>query len=529
MSDKEFNLLYEPWILTMNQHGKVEELSIIDVFRNAPNLKAIAGELPTQDVAVMRLLLAILHAVVGRYDLDGNYAPLCDADPESAINAWCDIWDMKEFPMHLIEKYLQKYEDRFWLFHPDTPFYQVAGLNKATEYTSSKLNGELSESGNKIRLFSGRSGVHKEMLTYAEAARWLLHLNAYDDTSAKPKGKDLPSPGAGWLGKLGLIFAAGNNLFQTLMLNLVLLKDEGSTVWGPEKPIWEIPVRSAERTEILQPNNLSELYTIQSRRLLLNRKDDKVTGYMLLGGDFFQKENAFNEPMTTWRNTAKKASDPDCYVPARHKPERQIWRDFSSIVLQQDKQKRPGIVSWIAFLQDHQILEQPIFCFQTPAAAYGDKDFFIDDIFNDSISFNIQLLSSIGDTWIPRILEELKTTDLLVAQLGFLAQNIAESAGNLEGNGQKANAMMSAYHKLDMQFRNWLVNIDPKQDDIEVACAKWWEDEVQIIRKLGKTLIEQAGPNAFIGKPGKITSTEAYNIFQMKTSSRAALTKGGKK
>ena len=63
------------------------------------------------------------------------------------------------------------------------------------------------------------------MLGFAEAARWLLYINAFDDTSAKPKGKGLPSPGVGWLGRLGLITGVGNNLFETLLLNLVLIKD----------------------------------------------------------------------------------------------------------------------------------------------------------------------------------------------------------------------------------------------------------------------------------------------------------------
>ena len=56
-------------------------------------------------------------------------------------------------------------------------------------------------------------------MTYAQAVRWLLSVNGYDDTSAKPKGEGkLPSVGAGWLGKIGYIQASGENLFETLML-----------------------------------------------------------------------------------------------------------------------------------------------------------------------------------------------------------------------------------------------------------------------------------------------------------------------
>ncbi len=159
-----------------------------------------------------------------------------------------------------------------------------------TEYTASKLNGELSESSNKLRLFSSYAGEGKEGLTYAQAARWLLSVNGYDDTSAKPKGKGLPSVGAGWLGKLGYIQAQGNNLFETLMLNLTLLQD-GVKLWGENQPCWELDEpRSAERTEIALPDNPAQLLTLQSRRLLLDREGEIVTGFSLLGGDFFPGE-----------------------------------------------------------------------------------------------------------------------------------------------------------------------------------------------------------------------------------------------
>ena len=104
-------------------------------------------------------------------------------------------------------------------------------------------------------------------MEYAAAARWLLYVNAYDDTSAKPKEKGLPSPGVGWPGKLGLIAAVGDNLFQTLMLNLTFLKD-GRSLWeGEDRPVWEREPSKKERQEIAVPDNLAELLTLQSRRL----------------------------------------------------------------------------------------------------------------------------------------------------------------------------------------------------------------------------------------------------------------------
>ena len=94
--EKAFNLLHEPWILVRKPEGKVDEVSLLDLFRHAPDYQGLAGELSTQDVAVLRLLLAILHAVFGRYDLEGNFQPI--SSPTVALERWKSLWDKGAFP-----------------------------------------------------------------------------------------------------------------------------------------------------------------------------------------------------------------------------------------------------------------------------------------------------------------------------------------------------------------------------------------------------------------------------------------------
>ena len=539
MADIEFNLLYEPWILVMRPDGKTEEISIFELFRRAPEFRSLAGELRTQDVAVMRLLLAILHVVFSRYDEKGNPKPF--KTPFDALDRWETLWNMSIFPMEVIESYLLQYKDRFYLFHPDRPFYQVPGLDKGTDYPAGKLNGELSESNNKVRLFPPRSGVSKNTLRYSEAARWLLYLNAFDDTSAKPKGKNMPSPGAGWLGKLGLVIGVGDTLFQTLLLNLILLKDGTNDLWGPEKPIWETQaVKSDERAEIITPNNLSELYTIQSRRLLLKRSEKTVIGYTLLGGDFFPKENAFTEQMTIWRYGKGAEDKVEKYRPRRHDPSRQLWRDFSSLVIQTEGKRRPGIVGWLARIISDELVSSVHFRLMTTAVHYADKDFFVDDLFTDDLFINASLLSNLGEDWINRIVNELETTEMLVRTLGFLAEKLAKAAGYADSEARKNSAKEQAYFMLDEPFRRWLGAIDPirdgdKKDEI---CELWWKEGKRIVRKLGRDFVERTDSQAFIGREltekvkGRdekhlYTSPGVYNEFLLRTASKQSL-RGGK-
>ena len=196
MSEIAFNLLDEPWIRLMGEDCAVRECTLPQALLESHRYRRLAGELPTQNVAILRLLLAVLHTVFYRVDLDGEEDPI--EEPTQALQRWQRLWKAGCFPEAPIRNYLNEWKERFWLFHPEHPFFQVPSAAAGTQYTAAKLNGELSESSNKVRLFPVRAGQDKDGLSYAEAARWLVNLNGFDDTSAKPKGKGLPSPGAGW-------------------------------------------------------------------------------------------------------------------------------------------------------------------------------------------------------------------------------------------------------------------------------------------------------------------------------------------
>ncbi|MFR5070193.1 MAG: type I-E CRISPR-associated protein Cse1/CasA [Eubacteriales bacterium] len=71
----EFNLLDEPWIKVMKRDGTIDEVSILTVFEQAHLYTDLAGELATQNVAVLRLLLAVLHTVFSRVDEHREDAP----------------------------------------------------------------------------------------------------------------------------------------------------------------------------------------------------------------------------------------------------------------------------------------------------------------------------------------------------------------------------------------------------------------------------------------------------------------------
>lgn len=318
-SDKEFNLLKEPWIKVLDTIDEnVSTESLLNVLLNAKKYECLAGESSIQDTSILRMLLAVLQTVVYRYDIDGNYKPL--TTPDEALERWKTIWDKEEFPKEMISAYLSrpKIEDRFYLFHPEYPFYQhncVYAVNTAY-LSASKLDMSTSQSQNTPRAYSRKVEDAMVALSYDEAARWLITINYFDDAALKARrnerqmfnGKSINSPTirVGWCGEFTPVYLelacnartqTRKTLFTTLMLNLVLLNYDG-TLWDSPTPSWEESLDSSYNTSSnivgrwVTITNQAQLLSLQSRRTILYRDANKhVVAYKIALGDVIERRN----------------------------------------------------------------------------------------------------------------------------------------------------------------------------------------------------------------------------------------------
>lgn len=492
MDDRMFNLLEEHWICVMNDNYQIEKVSLIDVFKNAHNYHGLAGETETQNVAVLRFLLSILHSVFYRVDEKGESNPV-DSQSE-ALRRWEAIWNMGSFPEKPIADYLNKWQDRFWLFDKEYPFYQVPKIS-GTDNKAKKLNGELVESNNKIQLFSLRSGKEKNELNFDEAARWLMYLQSFGDTAAKK-----PSPKLGWVGGLGVVLAKGKTLFETLMFNFVML-DNNSSIWEEPKPTWELSKPKEDKlVEIPLPNNQAELLTLQCRRVLLSRNDEVVTGYVEAAGDYIEKENAFSEQMTYW-SERKKGKETLGFFPRAHDPSKQMWRDFS--VMLGEGSKIPGIIFWTKKLKEAgKIAKNRVIAFQIVGVTYGSMCCGITDEFSDELKFHTGLLEELGRKWVRHITDEIERCDMYAKAISQLALTLNKAVGG-DGAFASQQAKEQCYYRFDIPFRNWLIDIDPenqKNMEIREKREQWESTAKGIVLDLGKELVEQAGTAALVGK-----------------------------
>lgn len=285
----------------------------------------------------------------------------------------------------------------------------------------------------------------------------------------------------------------------------------------------DLEAKCGERVQIPPPDNLSELYTIQSRRLLLFRDGVRVTGYRLLGGDFFDHEKiAFFEPMTIWYSKTDKTGTIN--VPRRHDATVQMWREFSSYFsIDQQDNSMPGVLQWNRKLMAAGCLSpMTITNVQIASVQYGDKDFFVKHVFSDQLQLHLSLLSELGAAWRRYIQDEIELCSKAAKILSLFAKDLFLASG---GDSEKTKdpmekAQSQLYFAFDIPFRRWLSDIEVDSNHNEKQQA-WRKQAAAITEKIGREMIRQAGEPAMIGKavPEKgvknyYSAPKAWRFFQ---------------
>ncbi|MFI9388581.1 type I-E CRISPR-associated protein Cse1/CasA [Kutzneria sp. NPDC052558] len=513
-----YNLIDQPWITVRHHGGTPEDMSIMDTFRRAHEVQGLGGEVPTQSFAITRLLLAIVHgAVEGPRDLD----------------QWKDLWGKETLPVKAIERYLNKRRTRFDLFDPVTPFFQVADLRTAKGEVS-ELNKLIADVPNGHPYFTTRLGPI-DSLDIPEAARWLVHCQAFDPSGIKSGavgdtrvkgGKGYPI-GVGWSGLLGGVLAEGATLRETLLLNLIAYDGGNRSRWAEDGAAWErdhLGPGESPRT----PAGPRDLYTWQSRRIRLVRDGDHVTGVLICNGDRLTPQNMHDlEPHTAWRRSKpqeKKLGMPLVYMPRGHDPDRAIWRGLQSMLPGAEKPQdgnaaaavSPLMLEWIARLTltaidpDHRIR------LRTVGMTYGSQSATTDDIIDDALDIHTLLLGADSAGLVDAAVQCVQAAELAARAVGNLAGNIATAAGRREVDGPTSRATELAYARLDDLFRTWISTLGAGDDPTE-RKAEWHHTAYNAVRELGDQLIDQASPTAWIGRVAggrKVSTSHADAWFR---------------
>lgn len=512
MSERSgFDLVHDPWIPCRERDGTVTEQGILLTLGRAHELAGLSGDVPTQTFALTRLLLAVLHgALAGPRDLA----------------EWDDLWEQAKLPVERIVPYLARYSDRFDLLHPQTPFLQVADLHTAKGGTS-ELTALIADVPNNAPFFTTRLGGDLA-LSYAEAARWLVHCQAFDpsgirsgvagDARAK-SGKSYPI-GVAWSGLLGGLLLEGTTLRETLLLNLIA-RDYGDYARDPtvDRPVWERePVTAAEEQPGGRPpTGPVDLYLWQSRRIRLVAEGGRVTRVLISNGEKLTPQNMQrHEPHTAWRRSEAQEKKPGVtgmvYMPREHDPDRAVWRGLESLLPGVSSRQKnmggrylaPGILDWLGHLtveeslpHDHRVRVRAI------GMAYGSNSSVTDDIVHDTLALRAMLARRDAGALADFVRACVSSAEGAARAVGGLAGDLVGAAGG-DGSGPRSRAMERTYALLDSPFRQWLLDVRPGPNggdpDTGALRTAWHKKASDVAVRAARELLSDVPPACWEGR-----------------------------
>lgn len=543
MKNPEYNLLDEPWIPVRLLDGTIADVGLLELLRRTTEIADLACELPTQSIAIQRLVLAIAYRV---------------APPRDARD-WVRQWD-EGAPTEQMIEYLERWRDRFFLFGGRFPFMQVADLRTAKEAVSG-LEKLIADVPNGEQFFTTRHGCALACIPPSEAARWLVHAQAYDPSGIRSGavgdsqvkgGKGYPI-GPSWCGHLGLVWLKGKELDETLVLNLVptdaaqLRGVESSTEWGTCS--WEVSeAESAVRGDysLLDPSgtprdiSIPRLLTWHSRRVRLVGNREGVTGVVLAQGDKLAPQQMHRyEPQSLWRYSTpqSKKFKQDVYMPRKYEAGRALWRNLPgtlptvTTVQGVDKQPKqeflPSATLSFHYQLDNASIETTypkVMRIQAVGVTYGPQEATFEDIYSDELTLSVAVMRVEHEDLSAEIDRQVRLTEEIARDVGNLAANLARAAGESgegAGDGARDRAKELFFSAVDTDFRTWLTQVDGREGARD-AGRRWECSLRQHAVGIQGALVRGASSSAIIGRD---TGRGYMNVGIAENYFRAALNK----
>jgi CRISPR system Cascade subunit CasA len=312
MLTESFNLLEDPWIPCIEQGGQqVRDRSLLELLNAAQELGAIQHASPIVTLVLHRFVVSFLYAAL--------------RGPRN-VSSLRSILEPGRFDFDAISAYAATVRDNFWLFHPDRPFLQDPRLIEEMKDDSDaptsiyQLFRETAPPRGKTlfdHVVSHRAGG----VTAAEASRYLLADQFFALQDGRGYAPSMLTFGAA-------LYVAGENLFETLALNLLPYNAE-SPIKSPhlekDRPVWE----GSEFDLAAFPDGWLDYLTRPYRRLLLVSPDSStVTHIYRKAATHLDKEwrSLTRDPWIAYRVTDKGVA------PVRFTANQALWRDSQVLV-----------------------------------------------------------------------------------------------------------------------------------------------------------------------------------------------------
>lgn len=505
-----FDLVTEGWLRArLSDASTPRPMGVREVLHRAGDISEIVVDLPTQSPALLRQVL--LPVVVDALGVPADRRAWAGRFAQGAFS---------EAELDKLDAYLEEHRSRFDLFHPETPFAQVAGLRTAKgEIKGSGLLVAAEATGNNVPLFSARTEGEPPQLTPADAAMWLLHAQCWDTAAIKTgavgdpvvkSGKTTGNP-TGPLGQLGVVVPIGRTLYETLVLNIPI------GVQGRlGRPQWTRSIGPAWESRTAQ--GLLELWTWQARRIRLVPEQTadgvRVPGVIVAAGDRLAMTPDW-EPHTAWRvdkpvkKTAKaaKSAKPVPQRPLRHAPGKAIWRGMNALLAVEAEEtaafRTSELLDQIRGLEVDGLIDDryPLRA-ETFGMVYGNQSAIVEDVLHDLTPLPVAALRADTDVRVA-VLEATEQAEQLAQALNHLSADLRRASG-LEpipwDKGQRPGERL--LYLLDPVVRRLLRGLQNTQapETVERGLAAWEEQARRLALRVADSVHAAVPESVFAGR-----------------------------
>jgi CRISPR system Cascade subunit CasA len=498
----DFNLLDDPWIDVLECDLTRSTVSVLELFRRAHEIATISTDLGSQRFALTRVLLAFLHRGFGG---------------PATVEKWQELWAAPCLPMDPLGSYADQVRDRFNLFDPAQPFFQVADLATAKDEVFG-LERLIADVPNGHPFFTNRAGPGLEAIPPKESALWLIHAQAFDPSGIKSGavgdatvkgGRGYPI-GTGWAGHIGGLLAEGSTLRETLLLNLIP-SDQHDRTAATDLPAWERPQQGAARV-YREPTGPVDVFTWQARRIRLVQQDGAVVGVVLANGDRLDPQNRhLVEPLTAWRYSEpqSKKFGRTVFMPLLHDAERDMWRGVARLLGStvgaskaakgNPQPPRSALVDWLSTLVYDEILpaDRQV-AISRMGIAYGSQNAVIEDVIGGQVSLPAVAFAGRADV-LAAVVDGLDDAEKCAWAVGRLFGDLVDAAGG-DREGAEEVGRQSAFAGLGEPVQQWLATIAADSEATDLRRA-WQMTLRSIVEPIALERIRQCGPAAWIGRP----------------------------
>lgn len=461
---RSFNLLDESWIPSLPRgSGQTTDKSLLHLVSSADQLREIQHPSPIVTLVLYRFIIAFLCAAL--------------RGPKN-VTSLRTILDTGSFDLGQVGAYAQKWRNRFWLFDKEQPFLQDPTL--ATDGKPSPVFKLARETA----LASEKGKVHFDhtlggSMSPAEAACYLLA----DQFFALQDGRGYsPSP----LTFGAAVLVEGENLFETLALNLLVYNEESpvKSDLSADKPYWEQDSRDLSAF----PSGWLDYVTRPYRRLLLVRSSRQdVTGVFRKSRVGLDKQwrAAMMDPWVAYSVSDKGNT------PVRLREKRALWRDSHSLIqsLANRETGAPGYKNILARLNRQASLH--VF-----GVVAGNNDVALWR--HERLPLPTAYLTN--DDLLQKLAEALKLGEDAAGRLSSAVWVLAEKA-LLRAFVDSLAAERPYWAALDVPFRGLMVDL----------ADAWTRDEEHVPMRAWATAVRDAASKAF-GSVARSLETSARGL-----------------